>query len=101
MSSLDSGRSTARFTFALLSFLALSCATRTASAAANWVDYAERNSVAYFLFQSPQQIARYDLAQKQPLTALPLPRVASALHVDETGVYYAAQNQVFRRNGDG
>lgn len=67
--------------------------------ATQWVDFAVRGDTAYFLFQSPQHIARFDMGLKQHRQPLSLPRIASELHVDRQGIYYGAANQVFRLDG--
>lgn len=71
------------------------------SAAVNWVDFKTHNGVAYFLFQSPQQIARYDLVADQPLAPIALPVVANHFDVDDDGVFLVAGAEVRKYGLDG
>ncbi|HEX7028684.1 MAG TPA: choice-of-anchor U domain-containing protein [Gammaproteobacteria bacterium] len=64
-------------------------------AATSWVDAERHDNIVYFLFQSPQQIARYDLASQQFLSSVALSGIASHVAVDAGGIYVAVNSQVF------
>ena len=72
-------------------------------AAAPWIDAKEYGGIAYFLFDSPPSIERYDLTNSQFLSGLPLAEAPTAFAVDADGIYvsFGRRTSRFALNGSG
>lgn len=57
--------------------------------------------IHYFAFSGPDRIERYDLAARSWLAAIPLNATATALWVDESGIFVAEDRSVVRFSPDG
>ncbi len=52
-----------------------------------WVADAKHGGVAYFLYQSPAMIKRYNMQEEIWLTDIPLSEAPRVIHVDDNGIY--------------
>ncbi len=66
-----------------------------------WLEAKDFNRIAWFLFDDPAQIKRYDLAAGAWLPAIPLPEPPTAFGFDSENLYVAYQGRVARGSLDG
>jgi hypothetical protein len=73
------------------------------SQAANWIQSTEHAGIAYFLYQSPAVIERYDLANQAFLPNILLSDIPTAFSVDHDGIYisFGRRTSRFALNGTG
>jgi hypothetical protein len=70
-------------------------------AEAGWIGSARNGDTAYFLFDSPSQIQRFDLHDGSWLTPIPLPETPTAFTADDDGLYVAFGRRTARFALDG
>ena len=66
-----------------------------------WIQTVQRGDIAYFLSDSPAEIARYDLVSRTFLPAIALSLTPTAFTVDADGIYVAYNDLLVRWNLDG
>ncbi|MEM7343759.1 MAG: hypothetical protein AAF485_05915, partial [Chloroflexota bacterium] len=68
-----------------------------------WIDSASHNNIAYFLFESPARIERYDMVNEVWLSTISLTATPTAFTVDADGLYIAFGSSAshFSLNGTG
>jgi alpha-tubulin suppressor-like RCC1 family protein len=66
-----------------------------------WLDSKEHASIAYFLFQSPARIERYDMNTEMWLTDIQLDDTPTAFSVDPDGLYISFGRRTSRFDLDG
>ena len=73
------------------------------SQAANWIQSTEYAGIAYFLYQSPAVIERYDLVNRGFLSNTPLGDIPTAFTLDHDGIYisFGRRTSRFALNGTG
>lgn len=82
--------------------LSSAIAATTLRAGGTWLGLGMRQgSVYYMAFSGPFRIERYDLAARAWLEPLTMPAAATALWVDEVGIFAAEGAKVVRWNPDG
>lgn len=81
-------------------FFALSVCFVTAAQAA-WLDTTGSGGIAYFLFDSPPQIQRYDMNSEAWIAPIALAEAPTAFAVDSDGLYVAFGRRTARFNLDG
>jgi len=88
--------------FHLVAFLFL-MAIHAPSQAAEWIDSTKFAGIAYFLYQSPASIKRYDLSNQVYLPSLPLSDIPTSFTVDQDGIYvsFGRRTSRFTLNGSG
>jgi len=78
-------------------------ATHLPAHAAAWIDSTEFADIAYFLYQAPASIERYDLTNQVFLPDIPLGDVPTSFTVDQDGIYisFGRRTSRFTLNGTG
>lgn len=86
--------------FRFIAFLLLMTAC-VPSQAANWIQSTEHAGIAYFLYDSPTVIERYDLASQSILPNITLSDIPTAFTVDQDGLYISFGRRTSRFALDG
>lgn len=91
------------FFFVLLVTSGITLSTSSQAQASSWISETRSGNIAYFLFDSPARIARFDLENGifLPEIDLTFAVLPNAFTVDASGIYVAFGNAVFKYNLDG
>jgi hypothetical protein len=66
-----------------------------------WLDVRRSGDIVYFVYQSPQIIRRYNLANETWMSNITLPGIPVAFYVDNQYMYVSLDRNTFRYNLDG
>ena len=81
--------------------LAVVAATASSSVHADWLQSTRSGTVAYFLFDAPARIERYDMSSRDWLSPIQLGDAPTAFAADDETLYVAFGRRISRMNLDG
>jgi len=90
-----------RVTRAVLVAIAILLTGSSFAQEGRWLQTVQHGNIAYFLSGAPAEIARYDLDAKAFTTPILLSQPATAMYVDDDGIYVAYTRTLTRLDLDG